>query len=140
MKAGQTLLYSWVAQGAPESEFYFDLHSETPPPDHQVIEYLQETGVRSDGALVAPTDGVHGWYWQNRSPNRVKVHLRISGFYELIPPGEKGNKAGITPVNKPRLQSKSNSDCRLNNGTVVKKTIAAALTFSATTFGVHTSP
>lgn len=98
MKAGQTLIYSWVAEGAPADQFYFDLHSETPPPASEVIEFKQETGLRSNGALVAPTDGVHGWYWQNRSPNRVRVRLRIAGFYELIPPGENGNKAGIVPV------------------------------------------
>lgn len=100
MKEGQTLIYSWVAEGAEANDFYLDLHSETPDPDPQVIEYQQETGIRSAGALVAPTDGVHGWYWQNRSPNRVTLRLKISGFYELIPPGEKGNKASITPLNQ----------------------------------------
>jgi hypothetical protein len=95
MAEGQTLIYSWEAEGATDGEFYFDLHSETP--EDQVIEFKQETGARSDGALVAPVDGVHGWYWQNRSANPVTVRLKISGFYELIPPGETGNKAGIVP-------------------------------------------
>jgi hypothetical protein len=96
MAEGQTLIYSWEAEGAADGEFYFDLHTETP--DEQVIEFKQETGTRSDGALTAPVDGVHGWYWQNRSANPVTVRLKISGFYELIPPGETGNKAGILPA------------------------------------------
>jgi hypothetical protein len=25
------------------------------------------------------------------------VHLKLSGFYELVPPGEYGNEGGITP-------------------------------------------
>ncbi len=100
MKEGQTLIYSWVATGAPEGEFYFDLHSETPGPDPKVIEFKQETGLNSDGALVVPIDGVHGWYWQNRSAGRVTVRLKISGFYELISPGEVGNKVGILPTEK----------------------------------------
>ena len=33
MKVGQTLIYSWEAKGAPEGEFYFDLHTETPAPE-----------------------------------------------------------------------------------------------------------
>jgi hypothetical protein len=98
MKAGETLIYSWVAEGAEENEFYFDLHSETSGPDPKVLEFRQATGVRSHGALMAPMEGMHGWYWQNRSPNRVNVRLRLSGFYELIPPGQTGNKAGITPT------------------------------------------
>ncbi len=95
MAEGQALIYSWEAVGAGEGEFYFDLHSETA--DEHVIEFKQELAARSDGALIAPTDGVHGWYWQNRSANPVTVRLKISGFYELIPPGETGNKAGILP-------------------------------------------
>ena len=30
-------------------------------------------------------------------PNKVVVRLKISGFYDLIQPGETGNKAGILP-------------------------------------------
>jgi len=42
-------------------------------------------------------DGIHGWYLQNQSAKAVVVKLRISGFYQLIAPGEAGNKAKILP-------------------------------------------
>jgi hypothetical protein len=35
--------------------------------------------------LIAPWQGIHGWYWQNKSGAPVTVRLRMSGFYELIP-------------------------------------------------------
>lgn len=98
MKTGETLIYSWEAQGAGADDFFFDMHSETDGPDVRVVEFKQATGARSNGSLVAPIDGVHGWYWQNRSTKPIVVRLRIAGFYELIPPGETGNKEGILPT------------------------------------------
>jgi hypothetical protein len=95
MKAGETLVYSWEIEGG-AGEIYYDMHSETDV-TQQVIEFKQATGARSDGSLVAPVDGVHGWYWQNRSTKPLIVRLRTAGFYELIPPGQPGNKLGILP-------------------------------------------
>jgi len=100
MKAGQTLAYSWTVVGIenPE-EFYFDFHGEAPAKEPgaeaTVVEYRQATGTASSGTLVAPFDGVFGWYLQNQSVKPVVVHLKISGFYDLVPAGEYGNDAGI---------------------------------------------
>ncbi len=100
MKAGDSLVYSWSVSGIsnPE-EFYYDFHGETPAgpgvPQAKVVEYRQATGDRSNGVLVAPIAGVHGWYLQNQSAKPVVVRLKLAGFYELVPPGEYGNEAGI---------------------------------------------
>lgn len=99
MKTGDSLVYSWSVEGIsnPE-EFYYDFHSESlPTPKVKVIEYRQATGTSSSGSLVAPMDGIHGWYLQNSSAKPVVVKLRISGFYQLVPAGELGNKAKILP-------------------------------------------
>jgi hypothetical protein len=102
MKAGQTLIYSWQASGVGEDELYFDLHSETPPdPDVKVVALKQANAASAHGSLVAPIDGVHGWYWQNKSASPVIIRVKLSGFYELIAPGERGNKAGIVPASAP---------------------------------------
>jgi hypothetical protein len=100
MKAGQTLVYSWIASGITNPEhFYFDFHGEgggtVSAGESRVIEYRQITGDRSSGMLVAPFDGIFGWYLQNQSEKPVTVKLDLGGFYELIPPGEYGNEAGI---------------------------------------------
>jgi hypothetical protein len=99
MKPGTTLAYSWTVTGLdnPE-EFYFDFHGEAPAKEGKeavVVEYKQATGAQSHGTLVAPFEGVFGWYVQNQSLKPVVVRLKISGFYDLVPPGEYGNDAGI---------------------------------------------
>jgi hypothetical protein len=109
MHAGDTLTYAWTVTGdeAHPDWFYYDFHGESQPsaPDAKpvVMEYRQTTGVRSGGALVAPFDGIHGWYFQNQSDKKVTVHLKISGFYELIPLGDRGNLGKIAP----QVQAKS---------------------------------
>jgi hypothetical protein len=105
MKGGGTIAYSWTVTGLenPE-EFYYDFHGEAPAKEQgaeaTVVEYRQATGLKSSGTLVAPFDGVFGWYLQNQSVKPVVVRLKISGFYELVPAGEYGNDAGIE-ANKP---------------------------------------
>jgi hypothetical protein len=99
MKAGATLIYSWSVEGVPNpAEFYFDFHSESDAkPQPQVNEYRQATGTASNGSLAAPFDGIHGWYFQNQSARAAVVHLKVSGFYQLIPAGAPGNLNGIQP-------------------------------------------
>jgi hypothetical protein len=87
MKAGQTLVYSWSVDAPPE-EFYTDFHSEMrPAPKETVISHKQAVGVSANGSLVAPFQGIHGWYFQNQSLKPVTVHLKLSGFYDLLPGG-----------------------------------------------------
>lgn len=100
MKAGATLAYSWTVSDIenPE-ELYYDFHGEAPAQEQgaeaTVVEYRQATGSQSHGTLVAPFDGVFGWYLQNQSVKPVVVRLKVSGFYDLVPAGEYGNDAGI---------------------------------------------
>jgi hypothetical protein len=104
MRPGDTLTYSWNVTGdeAHPEWFYFDFHGESRPVPEgakaTVMEYKQATGLNSNGALVAPFEGVHGWYFQNQSDKPQTVHLKISGFYELVPPGEYGNEGGVQPL------------------------------------------
>jgi len=100
MKAGGSIVYSWSVPIENPEEFYYDFHGETPAQGEtpaKVVEYKQSTGTSSNGVLIAPIDGVHGWYLQNQSATPVKVTLHLSGFYELVPPGDYGNEAGILP-------------------------------------------
>lgn len=106
MKAGDSMVYSWTVEGVPtDEEFYYDFHGETPAgkggkPEAVVVEYKQATGRSSNGTLIAPIQGVHGWYLQNQSAKKVVVKLKLAGFYELVPIGEYGNEAAIV-ANKP---------------------------------------
>lgn len=103
MKAGAVLVYAWEVEGARNaSDVYFDFHGHTVSDDPRaamtVATYRQATGGAQAGALTAPFDGIHGWFFQNSGVAPVKVRLRLSGFYELVPPGAPGNEARILPV------------------------------------------
>ena len=88
MIAGQSLVYAWSVN-APKEEFYYDFHSEQrPSAKENVVSHKTGVGVGGNGALVAPFEGIHGWYWQNQSEKPVVVHLKISGFYDLLPGGK----------------------------------------------------
>lgn len=83
MQEGTALVYSWSVD-APAEEFYFDMHGETPPtPEVKVVTYQKGTGVASNGSIVAPFDGIHGWYLQNQAERPVVVRLKLSGFYQM---------------------------------------------------------
>ena len=98
MAKDATLVYDGQPSGIPNpNEFYFDFHGHTlaSVKEMTVATYKQATGINANGALTAPFDGVHGWFFQNQSANPIVVHLKISGFYQLIPPGETGNEGEI---------------------------------------------
>ncbi len=86
MKAGDTLVYSWeVLNPPPADEFYYDFHSQSDPdPKVRILSHRATTGVKERGALTAPFNGIHGWYFQNQSEGKVTVRLHLAGFYRLL--------------------------------------------------------
>lgn len=103
MPKGGTLLYTWEAEGlrVPE-DLLFDFHGHTVAAEAKdavsVAEYEKGSGAAAHGSLVSPIDGIHGWYFRNRSDQPIKVRVRLSGFYQLVPGGQEGNLADIQPA------------------------------------------
>ena len=98
MKKDATFIYEWSVANIPtETEFYFDFHGHTidGKTEMTVATYKQATGTSANGALTAPFDGIHGWFFQNQSLNKVIVRLKISGFYDLVEPGDPGNESHV---------------------------------------------
>lgn len=98
MRKGASYVYSWsVDKVADPEEFYTEFHGHTTASGKPmtVAYYRTATGVADSGVLTAPFDGVHGWYFQNQSVPPVKVRLKLTGFYDLIPDGQPGNEAGL---------------------------------------------
>ena len=109
MKKDATLIYAWEAIGTQEPrDFHFDQHGHTTPAPGQpmtVATYKQAFGLKQQGALTAPFDGIQGWQFSNSSEKPVMVRLRLAGFYELIPAGQPGNEAAIL-ANVPAAQAR----------------------------------
>ncbi len=78
MDAGATLLFSWEATG----EVRYDLHAE--PADAgpgKAVSFEAARAAQQHGRYTAPFNGIHGWFWQNRTDQDVTVTLSTSGFY-----------------------------------------------------------
>ena len=103
LRKGSVLVYSWKAEGLriPE-DLMFDFHGHTVAAEARgavsVAAYEKGSGSTANGSLVAPVDGIHGWYLRNRSNHPIKVRVKLSGFYQLVPGGQEGNLASIKPV------------------------------------------
>jgi len=116
MKKDATLIYQWEVIGPRDArDFHYDFHGHTTPkPGGEtmtVATYKQAYGLRQQGALTAPFDGIQGWQFSNSSDNPVVVRLKLSGFYDLIPSGQPGNEAGVV-ANVPAAQARPKVDPR----------------------------
>jgi len=73
------VVFSWSASG----ELLFDLHAE---PDGGAPGYAESFEQGRDrarnGTYIAPFDGIHGWFWENRGTEPVELVLVASGFFE----------------------------------------------------------
>lgn len=104
MKTGETLLYRWQAfneDGSPVTvPVEFDFHGHTLAADGEemtVAEYRKDRAASDQGSIMAPFDGIHGWYFKNHAPDPIRVRLEAIGFYSLVPPGQPGNEFRIRP-------------------------------------------
>lgn len=87
MKQGHAITYSWEAVGLndPEKlliEFHGHTIRETEAPGDLMF-YKVGRSDSSSGYLVAPFEGIHGWYFSNETDEDINVILTVSGFYEL---------------------------------------------------------
>lgn len=109
MKTSATLIYAWEVVGTAEPrDFHFDQHGHTTPKPGEamsVSSWRKGFGLKQQGALTAPFDGIQGWQFSNSSEKPVVVKLRLAGFYDLVPAGQPGNEAGIV-ANVPAAQAR----------------------------------
>jgi hypothetical protein len=94
VKAGDTVVYSWEAPNLVNPDLlYTEFHGHTeaaPGRPGTVTFYRKAAGAKAQGTLIAPFDGIHGWYIQNQSAAPVTLRLQMAGFYELVP-GQRTN-------------------------------------------------
>ncbi len=87
MKQGGAVAYHWQAQELSDPQLLLaEFHGHTirtseAPGD--VMFYKQHRNESSQGYMVAPFDGVHGWYFSNESDTDIDVSLTLSGFYTI---------------------------------------------------------
>ena len=80
MKKGDVAQYEWVTN---QGHLNSDLHADGA--GKAFTSYRKGRAETSDaGEFQAEFDGVHGWYWRNRSDDVVDVTLRVRGAYSEI--------------------------------------------------------
>ena len=86
LKTGDGVVFRWSADG----EVALDMHGERVNVKNAWTSYSVEPAQREgSGTFIAPFDGSHGWYWQNRSSEPVTVRIEVAGFQEkLYRPGQ----------------------------------------------------
>jgi hypothetical protein len=116
MTKGATVTYAWTVTGAARpDDFHFDQHGHTTPApgqDMTVATYKQGFGLKQQGALTAPFEGIQGWQFSNSSEQPVVVRLKLAGFYELIPGGQPGNEGSVI-ANVPASQARPSAPAAL---------------------------
>ncbi|EJP78449.1 hypothetical protein D7U93_07335 [Stenotrophomonas maltophilia] len=77
MVAGTGMLFRWKATG----DVAVDMHGERPDVKGAWTSYAVEGAQReARGTFVAPFEGTHGWYWQNRGDKPVTVSIELIGY------------------------------------------------------------
>jgi hypothetical protein len=82
MKRDYALDYSWTTDGKP---IYFDFHGESKGAKNGYFKsYATATDSKASGSLMAPFEGIHGWFWENISDKPITIQLNTKGVYKVV--------------------------------------------------------
>lgn len=80
MKTGDHFIYTWTASAPVKADMHGEKKGDT---SGDFTQYWKEKGLIQDqGALTAPFDGIHGWYFRNQGETPLTVKIKTWGFYE----------------------------------------------------------
>jgi hypothetical protein len=83
MQKGGAMLYAWKATGPVQFEFHGE--PDVKPNKDYFESYELDNKVGRDhsfGSFTAPSTGIHGWFWENKTKKEVMIHLTTAGFYD----------------------------------------------------------
>jgi hypothetical protein len=89
MKKGAGLVYSWTAS----DKLLFEFHGEpnVKPAGKEGTDYYETYDIdnqvgqdQAHGTFIAPSSGIHGWFWENKTAKPVTIKLVSAGFYDWI--------------------------------------------------------
>lgn len=103
MKKGAGLVFSWTASANLAFEFHGD--PDVKPAGSEGTDYFEsyelddKTGKdQSHATFVAPSTGIHGWFWENKSDKPVTLKLVSAGFYDWIMQNRKEEQTALKPM------------------------------------------
>jgi hypothetical protein len=103
MRKGAGLAYSWTASAT----LFYEFHGEpdVKPAGKEGTDYYESYDLddkkgktESHGTFVAPSTGIHGWFWENKSDKPVNLKLVSAGFYDWISQNRKDKHTALKPM------------------------------------------
>jgi hypothetical protein len=78
LEKGASMLYSWKAN----ADLIHDMHGESEISGKgSEVSFEKLNRDRGAGAFTAPFSGIHGWYWENGTGDKVTIRIQSAGFY-----------------------------------------------------------
>jgi hypothetical protein len=101
MKKGAGLIYSWIADRSVRYEFHGEPNVKPPDASGDYFESYELDNAagkdQSHGTFIAPSTGIHGWFWENRSAEPVALKLVSAGFYDWIQESRHDKQTALDP-------------------------------------------
>lgn len=103
MKKGAGLVYSWTAS----DKLLFEFHGEpnVKPAGKEGTDYYETYDIdnqvgkdQGHGTFIAPSSGIHGWFWENKTPNAVTLKVISAGFYDWIFLNRDDKESAVKPI------------------------------------------
>lgn len=88
MNTGDFIVYEWDANLSDPTMLLAEFHGHTERVGEEpgtVMFYSRHTNAEESGTLLAPVDGIHGWYLKNNGLDTIVVTLNVAGFYDEVP-------------------------------------------------------
>jgi hypothetical protein len=110
MRKGAGLTYSWTASAT----LFYEFHGEpdVKPAGKEGTDYYESYDLddkkgktESHGTFLAPSTGIHGWFWENKSDKPVNLKLVSAGFYDWISQNRKDKHTALKPMDAYALPS-----------------------------------
>jgi hypothetical protein len=110
MKKGAGLVYSWTASVALPFEFHGE--PDVKPAGKQGTDYyesyeLDDKAGKSErsGTFIAPSTGIHGWFWENKTAGKVTLKLVAAGYFDWISQNRHDKHTALKPMDVYALPS-----------------------------------
>ena len=103
MRKGAGLLYSWTAS----APLAFEMHGEpdVKPAGKGGTDYYESYELddkagksESHGTFLAPSTGIHGWFWENKTDKPITLKLTSAGYFDWITENRKNKHTAFKPI------------------------------------------
>jgi len=83
MQKGAAMVYGWKANAKLTFEFHGEPDQKPNKDYFESYELDDKVGKEASyGSFTAPSTGIHGWFFKNKSDKDVQFHLTVAGFFD----------------------------------------------------------